>query len=64
MRANGIEIKEPERYVSTTEIKSNYNVACDTARNDLQYLAKLGYIEMIKRCRSYMYRYKRVRNDG
>ena len=52
-------LKEPERYVSITEIKSKYNVAYDTARNDMQYLAKLGYIEMIKRGRSYMYRYKR-----
>ncbi|MGV8076132.1 MAG: DeoR family transcriptional regulator [Methanosarcina sp.] len=56
-------LKEPERYVSIAEIKSKYNVAYDTARNDLQYLAKLGYFEMIKRGRSYMYRYKGVRND-
>ncbi len=57
-------LKEPERYVSITEIKSKYNVAYDTARNDMQYLTKLGYIEMIKRGRSYMYRYKGVKNDG
>lgn len=55
-------LKEPERYVSIAEIKSKYNVAYDTARNDMQYLAKLGYIGMIKRGKSYMYRYKGVKN--
>ncbi len=54
-------LKEPERYVSIAEIKSKYNVAYDTARNDMQYLEKLGYIEMITRGRSYMYRYKGVK---
>lgn len=54
-------LKEPERYVSIAEIKSKYNVAYDTARNDMQYLANLGYIEMIKRGKSYTYRYKGVK---
>jgi len=54
-------LKEPERYVSIAEIKSKYNVAYDTARNDMQYIAKLGYLEMIKRGKSYMYRYKGVK---
>jgi|GEM_PF-3235986 len=57
-------LKEPERYVSIAEIKSKYNVAYDTARNDIQHLTKLGYVEMIKRGKSYMYRYKGVENDG
>lgn len=57
-------LKEPGRYVSIAEVKSKYNVAYDTARNDMQYLAKLGYIEMINRGRSFIYRYKGIRNEN
>ncbi|WP_340818724.1 Fic family protein [Methanolobus sp. WCC4] len=53
-------LKEPERYFPIAEIKSKYNVAYDTARNDMQHLAEMGYIEKIKRGRSYMYRYRGV----
>lgn len=53
--------EEPDRYFSIAEIKGKYNVAYDTARNDMQYLTKMGYIEKIERGKSFMYRYKGVR---
>ncbi|MDP2218168.1 MAG: Fic family protein [Methanolobus sp.] len=54
-------LKEPDRYFSIAEIKGKYNVAYDTARNDMQHLVKLGYVERIERGKSYMYRYKGVK---
>ncbi|MCK5025390.1 MAG: Fic family protein [Nanoarchaeota archaeon] len=40
-------IKEPDKGFSISEILTSYNVAYDTARNDLLYLTRLGYIEKI-----------------
>ncbi|WP_406661879.1 Fic family protein [Methanolobus sp. ZRKC3] len=57
-------LKEPERYFPIAEMKSKYNVAYDTARNDMQYLTQLGYVEKIERGRSYMYKYKGVKKDN
>lgn len=54
-------LKEPDRYFSIAEIKGKYNVAYDTARNDMQHLVRLGYVEKIQRGKSYMYRYKGVK---
>lgn len=51
-------LEEPDRYFSIAEIKSKYNVAYDTARNDMQYLVQMGYIEKTQRGKSFMYRYK------
>jgi len=53
-------LKETDRYFSIAEIKGKYNVVYDTARNDMQYLAELDYIEQVKRGRSYLYRYMGV----
>lgn len=41
-------IKEPEKSFVVNEIMISYGVAYDTARNDLLYLASLGYLEKIK----------------
>jgi len=54
-------LKESVRYFPIAEIKNKYNIAYDTARNDMQHLAELGYVEKIKRGRSYMYKYKGVK---
>jgi Fic family protein len=54
-------LKEPDRYFSIAEVKGKYNVAYDTARNDMQHLVKQGYVERIERGKSYMYRYKGVK---
>lgn len=51
-------LEEPDRYFSIAEIKSKYNVAYDTARNDMQYLVEMGDIEKTQRGKSFMYRYK------
>ncbi len=53
-------LKEPDRYFSIAEIKGKYNIAYDTARNDMQHLAKLRYVEKLERGRSFMYKYKGV----
>ncbi|MDG6244228.1 MAG: Fic family protein [Methanolobus sp.] len=53
-------LKEPERYFSIAEIKGKYNIAYDTARNDMQHLAKLGYVKKLERGRSFIYKYKGV----
>ena len=50
-------IKKPEKGFVITEIVNTYNVAYDTARNDLLYLAKLGYIEQIKVQKKFIFRY-------
>ena len=54
-------LKEPDRYFSIAEIKGKYSIAYDTARNDMQHLAKLGYVEKLERGRSFMYKYKGVK---
>jgi Fic family protein len=41
-------IKEPEKGFVVNEIMLSYGVAYDTARNDLLYLTKLGYLEKVK----------------
>lgn len=56
--------EEPDRYFSIAEIKGKYNVAYDTARNDMQYLAKMEYIAKIERGKSFMYRYKGIRSNN
>jgi Fic family protein len=53
-------LKEPDRYFSIAEIKGKYNIAYDTARNDMQHLAKLGYVKKLERGRSFIYKYKGV----
>ncbi|MBT5021409.1 Fic family protein [Candidatus Woesearchaeota archaeon] len=40
-------IKEPEKGFDISEIRGAYNIAYDTARNDLLHLEKLKYIEKI-----------------
>jgi Fic family protein len=57
-------LEEPDRYFSIAEIKSKYNVAYDTARNDMQYLVKMGYIEKTQRGKSFMYRYRKVMKNN
>ena len=49
-------IKDPERSVVVNEIISAYGVAYDTARSDLLYLTKLGYLEMIKVQKRYVFK--------
>ena len=41
-------IKEPEKGFVVNEIMLSYGVAYDTARNDLLYLTKLGYLEKVQ----------------
>jgi Fic family protein len=57
-------LKEPDRYFSIAEIKGKYNVAYDTARTDMQYLSRLGYVKKIERGKSFMYRYKGVKTEN
>jgi len=41
-------IKDPDKVFVVNEIISTYGVAYDTARNDLLYLTKLGYLDKMK----------------
>lgn len=49
-------IKNPEKLFVISEIVNSYNVAYDTARNDLLHLAKLGYLEKIKDQKKFMFK--------
>ncbi|MCK4669819.1 MAG: Fic family protein [Nanoarchaeota archaeon] len=49
-------IKEPEKGFDIGEIMVSYNVAYDTARNDLLHLEKLGYIEKLKDQKKFVFR--------
>jgi len=52
-------IKEPEKGFDIGEIRVSYNVAYDTARNDLLHLTKLGYIEKIEVQNKFMFKLKK-----
>ena len=49
-------IKEPEKGFCIGEIMVSYNVAYDTARNDLLHLKKLGYIEKLIDQKKFVFR--------
>jgi Fic family protein len=49
-------MKNPERAVVISEIMNTYDVAYDTARNDLLHLAKLGYLEKMQFKRKFVFR--------
>ncbi len=51
-------MKNPLRKFSIDEIKRTYSVAYQTARTDLDLLAKLGYCEVIVERRRFLYSYK------
>ena len=50
-------IKHPIRRFSINEIKQRYNVAYQTARTDLDFLAKIGYCEKMNEGRKFVYVY-------
>ncbi len=41
-------MRHPEKNFVINEIMATYNVAYDTARNDLLHLTELGYLEKTK----------------
>ena len=49
-------IKNPEKNFVIKEIVTTYNVAYDTARNDLLHLADLGYLEKVKIKNKFVFR--------
>jgi Fic family protein len=49
-------IKVPDKGFIISEIVSSYNVAYDTARTDLLHLVKLGYLELIKDQKKFIFK--------
>ena len=49
-------INEPEKQFLIAEILSKYGVVYQTARNDLLFLARLGYLEKIKIKNKFVFR--------
>ena len=54
-------MKNPEKNFVINEIMTTYNVAYDTARNDLLHLTELGHLEKIKMKNKYIF--KLLKND-
>lgn len=57
-------IKNPEKGFVIQEIMNAYNVAYDTARNDLLHLTKLGYLEQIKDQKKFIFRLSKEKMSG
>jgi Fic family protein len=53
-------LKQPEKPITIKEIVTTYSVAYATARSDLFSLEKMGYIEMKKIGKEFIFIYKRV----
>jgi Fic family protein len=56
-------IKDPEKGFLINEIMTAYNVAYDTARNDLLYLARKGYIEKIKIDKKFIFKLGMIKDE-
>src|SRR3989344_4011233 len=52
-------IKDPDKSFVINEIMGAYGVAYDTARNDLRYLATLGYLEKMQVQKKFVFRLKK-----
>lgn len=57
-------VKNPEKSFVVNEIINTYGVAYDTARNDLLYLTKLGYLEKVKVQKKYLFKLSQKKITG